>query len=138
LGNLFALALIVPLAACAGCGKPLASLEGTVTLDGQPVEQGSIVLLPVDGSGPTSGAGIENDKYRVALNAGIMPGQKTVQIIGIRKTGKQVEAGPPSPPGTMVDLVEQCVPDIYNTKSTLTVEVLAGQINQHDFDLKSP
>lgn len=138
-GSRRALAIVlVSLATGIGCAKPLATVEGNVTFDGTPVETGSITLLSVDGSGPSAGGPIENGKYKVAGTTGVTPGEKTVRIIGIRKTGKRIEAGPPMPPGKMVDDVERYIPDIYNTKTTLSLDVVAGQVNQHDFNLESP
>ena len=59
--------VVVGLAACAGCGKGLATVEGNVTFDGQPVEKGTIVFEPADGVGPTGGGAIENGKYRITV-----------------------------------------------------------------------
>ena len=129
---------LVALATGIGCAKPLATVEGNITFDGTPVETGSITLESIDRSGPSAGCTIENGKYKVAGKLGVAPGKKTVRIIGIRKTGKRMEAGPPMPPGTMVDEVEHFIPEIYNSKSTLSLDVVAGQVNQHDFDLESP
>jgi hypothetical protein len=129
--------VLVWLAACVGCGRGLATVEGTVTFDGQPVDKGTIVFEPADGAGPTAGGTIENGEYQLAEEAGVMPGEKTVRITAVRKTGRQIEEGPPAPPGKMVDEMESYIPDIYNQKSTLTCEVVAGQVNRHNFDLKS-
>lgn len=119
-----------------GCtrGRGLVTVEGTVTFDGQPIEKGSIVFEPADRKGPTAGGSIENGKYQLANS--VMPGKKIVRIIGVRKTGRQIEEGPPSPPGTMVDEIESFIPEVYNAKSTLTCEVTPGKANTLNFDLK--
>lgn len=49
----------------AGCGGGRANVEGQVTFDGQPVEQGTIVFEPVDGKGAAAGGTIQNGKYRL-------------------------------------------------------------------------
>ena len=136
--------LLVCLAACLGCGTGLATVEGTVTFDGKPVESGSIVFEPADGAGPSAGGQIQNGKYKLAGEAGVMPGKKVVRITAIRSTGRQVDAGMPgatgaggpSSPGGKVDELESYIPAIYNEKSTLTCEIAAGTANQHNFDLK--
>jgi len=133
------------LAACAGCGTGRATVEGTVTLDGQPIESGSIVFEPADGAGPTAGGQIENGKYRLAEEGWVMPGKKIVRIIAIRATGRKLDAsmpgaegeGGPSAPAQLVDELACYIPAIYNEKSTLTCEVVAGKANQHNFELKS-
>jgi len=61
-----------------------------------------------------------------------------VRIGAVCKTGNQVEAGPPAPPGTVVEQVESCTPPEYNRQSTLTCEITPGGANKHDFPLKSP
>lgn len=114
------------------------AVEGTVSYDGKPVEEGTISFAPADGQGPTAGGPIQNGKYHLAGESGVAPGKKIVRITAVRKTGRQVEAGPPQPPGTMVDEVEFYIPDIYNTKSTLTCEITPGAVNQHHFELKPP
>ena len=80
---------------------------------------------------------IERGKYGLAGEGGLTPGKKTVRITAVRKTGRQVAAGLPSDLETMVDEVEQHIPPTYNEKSTLTREVVAGNVNQHNFDLES-
>jgi hypothetical protein len=124
------------MAACIGCGKGGATVEGRVTFDGQPVEAGTIVFEPADGAGPSAGGAIENGRYRLAGDAGVTPGKKTVRITAMRKTGRQIEEGPPAPPGTMVDEIEQFIPATYNTNSSLQVDVTGGQ-STHDFVLTS-
>ena len=129
--------LAVGLTACVGCGSRLATVKGQVTLDGRPVDKGAIVMEPADGLGPSAGGPIENGEYRFAGKTGVAPGAKRVRITAFRKSGRKIEEGPPSPPGTMVDEIEPCIPEIYNQKSTLTCEVTLGRVNRHDFHLKS-
>lgn len=125
--------IMVLLLLAAGCGRS-ASIEGKVTFDGQPVENGTIAFEPADGQGATIGGGIEGGRYAVSGQSG---GKKVVRIRASRKTGRQIETGPPAPPGTMVDEVESYIPAIYNSQSTLTCEVAAGGVSRHDFELTS-
>ena len=134
LGRLCATGLVVVwMCICVGCGG-LVAVEGNVTFDGQPVEEGSIAFESTDGVGPTAGGKIQNGKYTLTEEAGVMPGKKTVRIMGVRKTGEQVFDGMVN---KMVDVVEKYIPAIYNQESTLTCEVVAGSVNRHNFDLKS-
>lgn len=66
----------------AGCGGSTATLTGEVSYDGQPVADGSIVLTPADGKGPTSGGTITDGKYTVA---NVTPGPKVVRIEAYKK-----------------------------------------------------
>ncbi len=121
----------------AGCGSGLVAVEGNVTFDGQPVEQGTIVFQPADGKGTTASGEIKGGGYRLSGDEGVAPGEKVVRITAVRSTGRQVESGPPSPPGTMVDEIESYIPAVYNKASTLTCNVTADGTDRHDFELKS-
>ncbi len=114
----------------AGCGTDLITAEGNVAWDGKPIESGTISFAPSDSMGPTIGGEIKEGKYRLEGERGLPPGKKTVIISASRKTGKQIEAGPPAPEGTMVD-------DLQMISEKTTCEIVAGQANQHDFELAS-
>ena len=134
-GWLFGLVCAAVLAG--GCGGSKVVVRGTVTVDGRPVEEGAISFEPADGQGTTTGGTITDGKYELTGNAAVTPGKQVVRIVGLRKTGKMVEAGPPAPKGTLVEEVVQCVPSHYNDQSRLRVEVTAAQANTHDFALDS-
>jgi hypothetical protein len=70
-----------------GCGPSKATVTGTVSFNGQPVERGSISLFPVDGKGSANGGTIEKGRYEIR---DVAPGEKIVQLtaptpVGIRK-----------------------------------------------------
>ena len=65
-----------------GCGGNLATVAGEATYDGRPIEDGSIVLTPVDGKGPVSGGPVVNGKYIVS---GVLPGPKVAKVEGYRR-----------------------------------------------------
>lgn len=131
---LAAVLLVIPFV---GCGGRTIGVSGAVTLDGQPVEQGTIVFEPVDGKGATLGGRIENGRYAAAGQSGVLVGRKIVRIRGTRRTGRQVPAGPPAPADTMVDEVEQIVPAQYANESRTIVDIGPGRANGHDFHLES-
>lgn len=119
-----------------GCSGGQAIVEGQVTFDGQPVEQGTIVFEPVDGTGAVAGGTIQNGKYRLGAEEQLTPGNKLVRIKAMRATGQKIKAGPPAPDDAMVDEVQQYIPPHYNEQSTLTAEVAAGKSTK-DFELRS-
>jgi hypothetical protein len=125
------------LLATSGCTGGKVVVRGTVTVDGQPIDEGSISLEPADGQGPTTGGMIQAGKYELVGDAAVIPGAKIVRIVGLRQTGKMVPAGPPAPKGTLIPELVQCVPAHYNDKSQLRVEVVPGKANTHDFSLDS-
>jgi hypothetical protein len=113
-------------------------VEGDVSLDGTPIPAGTISLEPVGGDGPSTGGTITAGHYKLLGNAAPLPGKKLVRIFAGRKTGRKIPASMPAPPGTLFDEYKQYIPDIYNTHSKLTCEVVCQGSNQIDFRLKSP
>lgn len=120
-----------------GCAERSVSIAGRVTLDGKPLESGSITFIPLDGThSADAGAVISQGGYEVRSPLGIAPGAFRVEIRSQRKTGKRILAGSPLPPGTMVDEVVEIVPEKYNTASTLRVELKAAN-NDVNYELTS-
>ncbi|MBA2117839.1 hypothetical protein [Bremerella alba] len=118
-------------AGCRVSSDTNARLSGTVTLDDQPIANGSISFLPVDGNTATAGTRIENGKFEIMMP----PGSKRVEITGIEVVGqKPAYEGDKNSP--LVDITRDIVPSRYNTKSELLVDVDSGEANQ-DFRLVS-
>jgi hypothetical protein len=130
---LAALGVACVVAGCAGSKR--GSLEGRVTFDGQPVDDGSIRLVPAgDTKAPVVGAVITDGEYVIEAEKGPVPGRYRVEIRSPRPTGKRVPVAPPAPPGAMMDEMKEAIPADYNTNSTLVIEIVAGK-NQRDFDV---
>lgn len=118
------------------------SLEGTVTLDGQPLPTGDITFFPVPGTpGPTAGGKIVEGRFSISAEGGTMAGTFRVQITARRKTGKQVfdptaQMMDPNAKNGMIDQYEQYLPSRYNQQSELTADVIQGGKNVFDFPLR--
>ena len=121
-----------------GCSNAGPTVTGTVRVDGEPLEKGSITFVPVDdkgqvasGRGPDAGSPIKGGKYQVARD--LTPGKYRVEIQGTRKGTKKV----PDPviADRLVYEEVAVVPPEYNKNSNLIREVRAGP-NPIDFDLK--
>jgi hypothetical protein len=123
---------------CPGCGDRRLPIQGEVTFNGRPVEEGTISLEPADGIGPTTGGEIAAGKYRLIGVAAPLPGKKIVRISAVRKTGRKIAAGPPSPPGILVDEIDRYIPNACNARSSLSCEVSDRGPKQINFHLKSP
>ena len=51
-----------------GCGTSAPTVTGTVTVDGHPLENGSITFFPIEKTpGGTSGAAINQGKFEVSI-----------------------------------------------------------------------
>ena len=133
--SLVSIALVAMLVASAtGCGSSdnlnTCSVQGTVTLDGTPVEAGKIMFSPTGGTtGPASVTTIVDGKYsKTAADHGPVVGKHTVRIEAFRDRGNKNSDGTPNQ--------EQVVPAKYNQQTILVVDVAKGN-NRHDFDPKS-
>jgi hypothetical protein len=137
-----------PLALClailvlaVGCGKRDGSrgaVHGEVTLDGQLLERGSILFVPIDGAkGTVTGGTIEKGRYQISQSDGAALGWNRVEIRAARRTGKMV----PTPLARrdsheMVEEYAAAIPPRFNSASTLKIEVKLGD-NTADFDVAS-
>lgn len=118
-----------------GCKPELQRVivSGKVTYQGQPVADGSILLVPVKGTkGPQAGAQITDGLYRVTAGGGVPMGTHHVEIRAYRP------ASGAKRPAPLQDRQgkQQYLPEEYNDKSTLEATVDRGGEQTQDFDLK--
>jgi hypothetical protein len=131
-------AFLVLLVGCAD-GVKTADVRGKVSFDGKPIQEGAITFFPIDGKGPTAGGIIAKGEYAVQIPITQGPdGPETrrmkvsisaPKIVGMKKlynTEKAIER----------PVTAESLPDRYNAKSELTIEVNPGT-NERDFELKS-
>jgi hypothetical protein len=119
-----------------GCGEKTSRLDvyGKITMDGELVETGVITFKPLEGTkAPLVGVEFSHGKYDLSGGNGPPEGKYRVEIRSPKKTEKQVVVYKGAPPG--YESVET-IPAVYNTKSTLTVEV-SQKNREHNFDLVS-
>ena len=129
----------VVLASTFGCGESkVASVSGTVKLDGEPLANAVVIFQPV-GDGKTSpgvgSIGRTNDKgeYHLRLiggGNGAFRGKHRVEI------SCPIDDGQNSPDEDRATKPPNQVPDRYNAASKVTYEVKPGE-NKADFDLTS-
>ena len=129
-----AAALAVALVAVAGCGGSGASVEGSVTFNGEAVDSGGINFIPEDASGKPSGGEIKNGKYSIAADRGPKPGKYKVQITWQKKTGKTIIDKTDT--GAKQDETFQAIPEAFNSQTTLTADIKSGANSGVNFDLK--
>lgn len=107
---------------CGGDGR--VKVGGTVTLNGVPIENGTINFRSFDGGRPTAGSWIKGGRYRVSL----APGKMRVEIQGYRQVGQEhAVANDLSSP--IVPKLDPIVPARYNTQTTLEIDVKESQDN---------
>jgi hypothetical protein len=121
---------------CSPDGRRVA-VSGTITLDGEPLESGSILFVPIEGTmSPSAGSDIVEGDYDVARARGPKAGIFRVEIRSQRKSGRKVQAPPPAAKGVLAEEWIEAVPARYNRESTLRIELQSGD-NPLNFDLKS-
>ena len=116
-----------------GCGEParegdpVVTVNGTVTLDGQPVPYGNVTFLdPAEEHPRRYVAPIEHGGFQ----CDVAPGSFRVEVSWPEEQGDDEE-------GVGVGLPVQRIPARYNVESELTAELKLGEPPALSFDLKS-
>ena len=139
-------AMLVPLAAALmamGCGgadderSPVAKVECTVTVNGQPLTKGSITFTPTAGTKGRGSRGSITGGKAASLNCykdgdGAIVGTHKVKI-SARKA-----AAATAVEGEVPAVSPELIPAEFNVKSTLIRTVKAGEVNKFTFDVKAP
>lgn len=109
-----------------GCGGGDGRIEvdGTITWNGQPIEEGYIEVSPVAGPGQVDGADIVDGKFSLRTTAG----EKRVSVVARRKIG---ETAPTERIPTPEPIYFQYLPPQFNdnTTQTLTIPPDVQQVN---------
>src|SRR5688500_13296358 len=72
-----------------GAGGDLGSISGTITVDGAPVEIGTIHFRPADAPDSRgAGASIEAGRFQLPTEHGLKPGKYEVSVQASQKTGQ--------------------------------------------------
>jgi hypothetical protein len=132
------LAAVLAVILLAGCGNRYGGrqeIRGTVTLKGQPLDQGVIDFTPISGDGATKeGALITNGAYRIDREHGLLPGKYRVTITsGDGRTPANTDE-PPGPTGANI-ISKDRIPPEFNINSKVEVEVTEKGPNVFDFNI---
>ncbi|TWT97844.1 hypothetical protein Pla108_19970 [Botrimarina colliarenosi] len=109
-----------------GCGEGTPSVSGQVTYDGNPVEKGTISVVPVGGGGSPAGGVIRDGSYQIEK---VSLGKHLVSF-----SAKSLPAEQPTS-NKSVRAVETIPPDAVGNGQE--VEIVAGAQTMN-FDLKPP
>jgi hypothetical protein len=116
-----------------GDGLPRQAVSGRVTLDEAPLTKGQIVFSPASGGAGTQvGGAIADGSYRIEKEQGPVPGRYDVMI-----TAGSTAEGDPDDPAKKVKITPEPIPQRYNARTTLQVEVQADRSNSFDFPVSS-
>ena len=123
-------------------GPERASVSGKVTLDGAPVESGSITFIPEDSASRTISAPIGGGAYLLSEGHGPNLGAYKVSISVPKKTETSAADETNRPDENDPDAYrrrkepEETLPAKYNSETELKVDVQSGD-NTFDFVLQS-
>ncbi|WP_231746644.1 hypothetical protein [Maioricimonas rarisocia] len=139
---------LVLLAFVSGCGDASgedapqrAAVSGTVTFNGQPLPEGLVRFVPIDGTpGPKTAVPVSQGRFQVEAEHGPVVGTHRIEIQSTDDGGYAMddedairrlrESG--------VKRIEAIrIPPAYNTRSTLKETVTAEGNNEFQFDLNS-
>ena len=114
-----------------GCGRDdgRQAVSGTVRLDGSSLERGLINFRPLNGTqGPSAGEAVEEGRFRIPAEAGLMPGTYEVTIIAMKETGRVIDD---PQKGRIPELVR-----IRFEQPPPQVTVSSQEKNQFEFELR--
>jgi hypothetical protein len=114
------------LASCGKKGPKAVKVAGTVTLDGQPLAEGSLILEGDEKTPPVV----------LPITAGAFDGEATLgkKMVGVMAY-KMVK--PPPTSTETGDVKQNYIPERFNEKSTMTAEVTQAGISPNKFDVQS-
>ena len=137
--SLWAAPVFLALITAVGCGgsDDFLSVSGAITYDGQPLTNGSIGFVrrnaePAKRIGTTIAV---DGRYEIPSHEGLEAGTYQVLIYSERPSGRKLEADEGS--NEMVDERVQFIPAIYNSQTTLSVEITSSR-DDLDFTLEKP
>jgi hypothetical protein len=125
----------------AGCnqGPPAAKrakLEGTVTLNGQPVANGQIRFMAIDPNGMNVVADIKDGHYLLTENQGPTKGKYQVQFSVPSAQKKKVPND--DVPGEFREEAAETIPEKYRRDSKLIRDIAGDKAEVFDFQLTVP
>lgn len=119
------------------CGEasPRVPIDGTVSYQGKPIEEGQIIFFPTDSkASPSTGGVIQDGRYNIPKSKGPYAGvayRVEITALGAAKSYTPNVSGA----GPMVNVREQVIPPQYNQHSTLSVTISPDK-PEYDFELE--
>lgn len=123
----------------AGCGPRSDRLEisGHVTLDGAPLDRGSIRFTSLgEQKAMAAGAKVHDGAYLIPQEKGLLPGQYHLEIHSPDDKAPPVRVSA-TPGGPSIPVAPDRIPAEYNVKSDKTIQVTADGPNEFDFAIVS-
>jgi hypothetical protein len=114
--------LVAGFTGCGGGPGDLHAITGTVTLDGTPLQKGSIGFEPMSDQRTGGGAVIADGKFSIPQAHGLPEGKFRV-VVHAAAPGSQSSAAADAAPGDAPPPPKELIPPEWNESSTHTIEV---------------
>lgn len=122
-----------------GCGPRTdrLALSGNVTLDGAPLDKGTIQFTTLgEGTLQSTGAVIQEGAYHIPAEKGLSPGTFRVELSAPDGNAQPVRVAA-YPGGPTIPVAPDRIPAEYNIESNKSVKVTRDGENQFDFEVSS-
>jgi len=124
------------LAGCSDSGLKTRTVFGSVSCGGEPVPQGHVRFVPIEGtSGPAGTGTIADGQYRIDARGGVPLGKHRVEIVAQKTTGRKVPGFILMEPGEVDEIVTLGPPEYEGQRSPLVEEVTADSDGRFDFEI---
>jgi len=131
-----ACSFVIQLTGCGGDPLGRQPIAGSVSLDGAPLEKGTVNFHPVESAKTSSGGPVAGGKYSLERQKGLAAGKYRVTINAPKPgTGGQAVEG--AMPGETIAPPVELIPPDWNTNSAQFVEVKFSGPNEFNFEVKS-
>ncbi len=119
---------------CLGCGddKGLTTVNGVVTLNGEPIAKGNVAFYTQDEQPAVASAPIKEGRFTVRVPPGVMK----VKMSASKAVGEKKLYDTPNSPTKPI--LEEQVPARYNSETELTLDVKPGRNPLAEFKLTKP
>jgi hypothetical protein len=117
---------------CGPSGPEIARVKGTVTMDGQPLSNATVVFIPPNGR-PSAARTNQEGNYVLNFSGGrkgAIPGLNRIRITTLADPSVDEE-------GNSIPGQKETIPMRYNQMSELEFDVEDGKENTANFDLES-
>jgi len=129
---------VILVAGCTNSSDGRLEVSGTVTLKGQPIKDGAIVMLePMESQDTAANVTVSGGAFKIPNSAGLKPGKYLVRITaGDGKTAvNPLDADSPPGPGGSNIISKELVPGDWNVNSKQEVTVSKDGPNKFDFSI---
>ena len=130
--------LVTVMLVASGCSDPYAGrfeVTGKISIKGEPLKDGTIFFVPLDGQGSQANAPFKNGAYTIAKAEGLLPGKYLVRISSADTSASVNETEAGGPGGSANITFFDIIPSEWNVTSKQEITIKAEGKNEFSFDI---